>query len=236
MDITTFYHGFKRNIINKGFDVKFGSVNKCSALIIMEDPVIGHVIRPDLTHSSGFDDKYKRMYDKGVEEEENIRRMRYGKIKKTISDYKQMSNTMLSYIKNTIDESEKEICIMSVECIYRYLGDGFEVFGEYAIFKNIKAAMEDHNIMVGLTGHDEKSRWKRKYISFWYKRDCDQFIWEREGFISREEYEDCIKEERKCRKVKKIVNECKSRDPNSVFNNKELVKKIFTGCDTDEEN
>jgi hypothetical protein len=56
------------------------------------------------------------------------------------------------------------------------------------------------------------------------------YIWEKEGFESREEYEDCLEKDRGCNKIRKIARDCRNKDSESLFNNKKLIKDMFSIC------
>lgn len=165
-----------------------------------------------------------------IEQEDHIRKMKYGKERKTLSDYKKRVSKILPMIKEKIDESKTQWCVMRIEDLVDLLGYNYDIYSGRTIYKNIKIVMEDFNIVVGTKGRDGKGKWTCEFISFRHRDKYDRYIWEKQGFENREEYEDCRKEDRKCNKIKRIARDCREKDPESLFNNKKLIKDIFKVC------
>ena len=237
MKIMSFKGSFQKNIVGKGYSATlYGKlVDGNSAIVITEDPVdIGSVLRPGYEYTVKFDEGYRKLYNRRMKEQDDIRKMRYGPRRKTLSDYKEKLSEILPSIKSGIDKSENGLFIVKIKDLTDSMGYGFDIYGGAAIYNNIKIIMEDYNIVVGMKGY-ENGDWTQELMTFRDKDEFDRYIWEKEGFENREEYEECLKEDRKCMKIRKIASECKSKDPESVFNNKELIKELFTECPIEDE-
>lgn len=169
-------------------------------------------------------------YTRSVEQEDRIRKMRHGKERKTLDDYRERISEILPMIKERMDRSKTPWYVMSMEEFVGVLGCDYEIYCAYTIYENVKIAMEDFNVVTGTKGYDGKGKWVGSGIAFRHKDEYDMYIWEREGFESRKEYEECRKEDERCRKIKKIARDCRKKDPESLFNNKKLIKSMFVEC------
>ena len=125
-----------------------------------------------------------------IDQEDHIRKMKYGKERKTLSDYKKRVSKILPMIKERIDKSDTPFYVMRIEDLVDLLGYGYDIYGVSTIYRNIKIVMEDFNIVTGTKGYDGKGKWTHESLSFRHKDEYNRHTWEKHGFKSREEYED----------------------------------------------
>jgi hypothetical protein len=169
-----------------------------------------------------------------IEEENELNKRRYQLSLTSGNIYKTKASEMIPLIKEDLDLYGN--CSMSIENVINILGKEFKIFADYSIYINMRNAMEEHGIIVGMKGYKRGDPYHIGFLTFRYKMDYEKFDWEIEGFVSREEFEEFKKTNINCNRIRKIANERKSKDPESLFNNKELVKKIFRACPVDSDN
>lgn len=129
-------------------------------------------------------------------------------------------------------------CFISMRNMRKFLGKEFDVYKDITIYLNMKYEMEGDDVRVGIKRHERGSNIV-DYLTFRYKREGEKFSWEKQGFSSRKEYEEYLDDNRKCKRnceiIRKIAKDCKEKDPESIFNNKELIKKMFSACPIDDD-
>lgn len=221
---------FEKYIIGEGFNVKIynGFVNGQPTLAILKQSDISPKHEEELKICS-----YDSVEDhiRILEAEERIRKARF--ISGVLPKYKNaLELNMLPLIKDNIEKSENGIYSMKMTNIRNLIGQKFCVYGDNTICQNIKIVMEDYGIISTARGFNQKKIDNNKVcIEFRYKQDYEKFIWEKKGFASRKEHEEYKMWKRNCNKIRKTVDSRK-KDPQSLFNNKELVKNMFS-CQTD---
>lgn len=232
----TVCQGVKATFLRRGIHIAIGNHrNSGDKILIMttceQDPQhrICKYYGNDITHEELVRDNAKHVHK--LEAEENFRKKKRQFSIDAVKIYKEKVAEMLTWIGEEMNKDENRIFVASITGVQNILGYNFRMYAGNTIFKNIKIAMEDHGIVVNKRNNNDIH--KDFYVEFRYKREDEKFVWEEQGFSSRREYDEYLEWDRNCRKIKKKVNENQD-NPDSIFSDKEFVKRIFSCQDVEQ--
>lgn len=197
--------------------------------LINEESIVEELINEELINEESIIEELineESINQRSIEEELKKEKIRFAKNARL--SYENKIEELLPLMKKELELKEK--CFISIDNMRKFLGKEFNIYVDFGIYRNIRDIMEGYNIRAGVVV-SKKGPNIIDYFTFRYKREGEKFKWEREGFFSRKEYNQYLKNSKiyygNIENIIEVEEDCRQKDPQSLFNNKELIKRLF---------